>query len=71
MNTGRGNTEGGTNGESSMETYTLPYVKQIASGNLLYDSGRANQCSVITQRGEMGGRWEGGSKGRGHMYTCD
>ena len=27
MNTGRGNTEGGTNGESSMETYTLPYVK--------------------------------------------
>ena len=22
-----------------METYTLPYVKQIASGNLLYDAG--------------------------------
>ena len=29
--------EGGTNGESSMVTYTLSYVKQIASGNLLYD----------------------------------
>ena len=27
--------EGGMNGESSMEIYTLPYVKQIASGNLL------------------------------------
>ena len=34
--------EGGTNGESSMETYTLPHVTQIASGNLLYDSGSAN-----------------------------
>lgn len=27
-----------TNGESSMETYTQPYVKYTASGNLLYDS---------------------------------
>ena len=27
------------NGESSMETYTLTCVKQIASGNLLYDAG--------------------------------
>ena len=27
--------EGGTDGESSLETYTLPYVKQTASGNLL------------------------------------
>ena len=26
--------EGGKNGESSMEAYTLPYVKQIANGNL-------------------------------------
>ena len=26
------------NGESSMEIYTLPYVKQTASGDLLYDS---------------------------------
>ena len=31
--------ESGTNGESSMEKCTLPYVKWIASGNLLYDSG--------------------------------
>ena len=27
---------------NSMETYTLPYVKEMASGNLLYDSGNSN-----------------------------
>ena len=32
-----GEGEGRTNGEDSIETYTLPYVKQIASGNLLCD----------------------------------
>ena len=36
MDTG-GEGEGGTNGESRLETHLLPYVKQIASGNLLYD----------------------------------
>ena len=29
--------ENGTNWESCTETYTLPYVKQTASGNLLYN----------------------------------
>ena len=38
-----GEGESGMNGESSMETYTLPYVKQIANGNLLYDVGSSNQ----------------------------
>jgi len=38
--------DGETSGERSMEAYTLPYVKQIASGNLLYDSGNSNQGSV-------------------------
>ena len=33
---------GGTNGESSIETHTLPYIKQIASGNLLSDTGSSN-----------------------------
>ena len=28
--------------------YTLPYVKQIANGNLLYDSGNSNWASVTT-----------------------
>ena len=40
-----GGREGGTNGERSMETYTRTYVKQIARGHLLYDSGSSNQCS--------------------------
>ena len=31
--------EGEMNGESGMKTYTLTYVKQIAHGNFLYDSG--------------------------------
>ena len=34
--------EGEMNGESSMEANTLPYVKEIASGNSLYDSGNSN-----------------------------
>ena len=29
--------EGKMNGKGIVEAYTLPYVKQIASGNLLYD----------------------------------
>ena len=35
-------------GESSMETYTLPYVKWIATGNLLHDSRNSNRGSVTT-----------------------
>ena len=27
---------------------TLPYVKEIANGNFLYDSGNSNRCSEIT-----------------------
>ena len=33
------------NGESSMEAYTLPYVKQIAKGSFLYDS---ENCDSVT-----------------------
>ena len=47
-----GEGEGGTNGDGTMKTYSLPHVKQIASGNLLYDSGSSNCCS----RGVGGGR---------------
>ena len=46
-----GEGEGGTNGQSSMETNTLSYVKQIGSGNLLYDSGSSNRCFATTSRG--------------------
>ena len=49
-------------GESNMETYILPYVKQIANGNLLCDSGNSNRGSVTTQKGgfgkEMGERFK-------------
>ena len=44
----------------SMETNILPYVKQIASGNFLYDSRSSDWCSVTIQRNviewEVGGR---------------
>ena len=36
----------GANGESSMDAYTLPYVKLIVSANLLYDSGNSKGSSV-------------------------
>ena len=36
------------------ETYALPCVKQIASGNLPYDSGNSSQGSMTAQRSEMG-----------------
>ena len=42
---------------------TLPYVKQIANGNLLYVLGNSKQGLISIQRGGWGGRWEGGSKG--------
>ena len=61
--------EGEMSGESSMEAYTLPYVKQRANGNLLYDSGNSNQALEQPKGVGKGGRWEGGSRGRGHMYT--
>ena len=40
--------QGGANGESCVEIDTLLYVKQIASGDLLYDSGNSNMGSVTT-----------------------
>ena len=45
--------------------HTLPYVKYIVNGNLLYDSGNSNQGSVTIYRGgigrEVGGKfkWDG------------
>ena len=37
-----GGMRGLDNWERSIETYTLPYVKQIAIGNLLYDAVNSN-----------------------------
>ena len=44
---GRGG-EGEMNGESIMEAYTLPHVKQRAYGNFLYNSGTSDGSSVTT-----------------------
>ena len=43
--------EHGTNGECSVETYTVPYGKQTARENLLCDSGSPTWHSVTIQRG--------------------
>ena len=43
-----GNGESGTNRESSIDIYTLPCVKQIATGKLLYHTGSPGWCSVMT-----------------------
>ena len=31
-----------------LKPYTLLYVKQIASGEMLYDAGSSTQCSMTT-----------------------
>ena len=53
-----GEGEGGMNWESSFETYTLPYVKLIASGNLLYDVGSSKL--VLWDRVEVGREFQEG-----------
>ena len=55
-----GEGEGGMNWESSTETYTLPYVKQIASGKLQYNTGALWQLRGM----EWGRRWERSSRGK-------
>jgi len=48
--------EGGMNWKSNVKTnFTLPYVKQIASRNLLYDKGSSNP--VLCDKLE---KWDGG-----------
>ena len=42
------------NWETETDECALPFVKQIASGNLLYNAGCSVQCSVVTQLGGMG-----------------
>ena len=47
----------GTNWEIRVDIYTLPCVKQRASGKLLYSKGSSTPCSVMIRKGEMGGRY--------------
>ena len=55
-------------GKSNMETY-ITKCKINSNGNLLYGSGNSNRDSVSPRGVGWGGRWEGGSKGRGYMNT--
>ena len=41
-----------------METYTLPYIKQRASGNLVFDVGSSNQVFCDNLEAGCGRRWE-------------
>ena len=69
---------------SGMDIYTLPNVKQIASGKQPHSTGRLAQCFVTTWRvgiGRVGERhkegiWGGGTvscdkvrEKHGHIYT--
>ena len=49
-----GEGEGETNRESSMETYTLPFVKYISSGNLLNDVGNSDPLLCDNLEGWLG-----------------
>ena len=52
--------EGGANGEGNMEAYTLPCVRWIASGDLLYDPGL---CSNLEGWKGVGGGREAEDRG--------
>ena len=54
-----GEGKGGMIGENSTETYTIPYVKHIASGSLLCDAGHPKSLLCDNLEGwdrERGGR---------------
>lgn len=55
-----GKGEDGTNGECSIDVYTLPCLKQAASGS-------SALSSVMTLEGGMGGQ-ESCPRGRGYVY---
>ena len=67
-----GHGERGGEGEMYLERVTwkltLPYVKQIANGNLLYDSG-SSETLYQSKGGGMGWEMGGRQKGRDIMYT--
>ena len=62
--------ENGMIWENSTETHTLPYVKQIASGSLIYDTGNPKpvHCDSLEEWDREGGE-RGVQKGGHIMYT--
>ena len=65
--------ESGTKWESIIETYTLPYVKYIASLNLHYDAGSSNPvlCDNIEEWDWVGGKREVEKGGYLHIPMAD
>ena len=63
-----GEGEGGMNWDSNSEAYTALYVKQTASASAWH---RELKPGALWQSKAAGcsGRWEGGPRRRGHMYT--
>ena len=60
--------EGGMNWESGIDIiYTIPWVKQIASGKLLYS--RESSAPLWWPKEVECGQWEGGSRRGGYIYT--
>ena len=68
-----GEGEGGMNWESSMETFTLPYVKYVASGNLLSDTGSSSPvlCDDLERWDGVGGGKEIHEGGEKCIYMAD
>ena len=58
--------EGGVYGKSNMETY-MTICKRDSQREFVR---KLKQGLCINLGGGMVGRWEGGSRGRGYMYTC-
>ena len=50
-----------------MDIYTLPCVKHVARGNVLYSTRSSALCSVMTWKCGIGGK-EGGARGKGYIY---
>ena len=66
MDMGEGGREGGIYGESSTETYiTICKIDNQREFAVLLRELKPGLCRGVG----WGGRWEGGSRGRGHMYT--
>ena len=66
-----GEREGGTNWKSSIETYALPYVKWDSLWKFAVWCRELKFGALRKPRGVGwggGGRLEGSSRGRGHMY---
>ena len=62
--------EGGAYGENVTETYTLPYVKWDSQWKFAVWCRKLKPSALWQpRRVECGGRWEGGSTGKGHMHV--